>query len=192
VNFLSAIPFLPVTSHPVRLLAPLNVSLTCCFSLYLGDLVPPTIRGAAVQAVQFANIFSSVIVSRQRPFVLPWCPMSSYWIFQATIIIYRTDKIDGPYSYHVPLIVQACAPVLLTALTFFIAQSPLDLLQRGRESEVQPTLRTLRRFTEAELQDEYRNMLESERQSKALSEGAKFSDLFSKRHIKVSLAEPVI
>lgn len=110
---------------------------TAIVPLLLGDIVPPSIRGAAVQASSVSLAYYVNVLTICLHFHLSNTDCS-HWIrchWQSRHLVscsplfpcaYKTDqshinsgtdKIQGPWSYHVPLIIQAVFPVFLAIMT---------------------------------------------------------------------------
>ena len=71
--------------------------------LYLSEIVPPSMRGAAVASINILTLTASVL---------------------AVVVALATHTIEGSKSYKIPLGSQCIPPGLLIPLTVFLPESP--------------------------------------------------------------------
>ena len=134
--------------------------------LYLSEVVPARYRGPAVSASNIFNLISGVI---------------------ATVICNKTHTFASESSFKIPLGAQAILPTILIPLTAFVPESPLWLLMNGRAEEARASLRKLRSFDDALVDDELRVMKQAHDSEVALTTGVSFFDLFKRKNIKRTL-----
>ncbi|OQV06594.1 hypothetical protein CLAIMM_11140 [Cladophialophora immunda] len=97
--------------------------LTNVTTIYQSDLVPAHVRARAV-GFTVAGFAASALL--------------------ATVFVWATAKIDDHRQYVIPLAIQAAVPALLFVLTFFIPESPIWLISKGRIDEARAVLTSLR------------------------------------------------
>jgi sugar porter (SP) family MFS transporter len=134
--------------------------------LYLSEVVPARYRGPAVSASNVFNLISGVI---------------------ATVICNKTHTFAGQSSFKIPLGAQAILPTFLIPLTAFVPESPLWLLMNDRPEEARASLRKLRAFDDALVDDELRVMKQAHDSEVSLTAGVSFFDLFKRKNIKRTL-----
>ncbi|KAJ5139075.1 uncharacterized protein N7515_003923 [Penicillium bovifimosum] len=134
--------------------------------LYISEVVPASIRGRCVASMNILNLIAGVV---------------------STVVVFRTEKMDGIQSYQIPLAVQCALPVLLLFLTIPIPESPQWLAGKGKLKKARDNLRKLRGFSDAEVEDELRLVVLSEQNSCELRAQTKFWDIFQRHHLKRTL-----
>lgn len=85
-----------------------------------------------------------------------------------TVVVYRTEKIDGSLSYQIPLAIQCALPVLLLLLTVSLPESPQWLAGKGNVEDARRNLRKLRGSSDDEVEEELRLMKLSEENEREL------------------------
>jgi hypothetical protein len=78
----------------------------------------------------------------------------------------------------VPLIIQAVFPIGLGILTVFCVESPTWYVQKGRLEEARKTLRSIRAYSDAQVDDELRAIVNNETRQKEMTGDVKFWDIF--------------
>ncbi|CAI7629283.1 unnamed protein product [Penicillium glandicola] len=134
--------------------------------LYISEVVPVSIRGRCVSSMNILNLTAGVV---------------------GTVVVYRTEKIDGSLSYQIPLAVQCVLPVILLFLTISIPESPQWLAGKGNIKGARQNLRKLRGFSDDEVEDELRLMKLSEENERELYTHTKFWHIFQPQHLKRTL-----
>lgn len=104
-----------------------------------------------------------------------------------TVVVFRTEKIDGTLSYQIPLAVQCALPVLLLCLTVPVPESPQWLIGKGETERARDNLRKLRCGSEEEVDDEIRLMKLSEDKERELHAQTKFWHIFQPQYLKRTL-----
>jgi MFS family permease len=134
--------------------------------LYLSEIVPAKYRGLAVTSSNIFSLIAGVI---------------------ATVICNATYSRPGSSAFQIPLGVQGVLPTILIPLTFFIPESPLWLLTKGREQEAYENLRKLRAYGDVLVSDELRVMKIALQRDRELTAGVKLTDLFAKGNVQRTL-----
>ena len=141
-------------------------AVTTTAPLYLSEIVPPTIRGAAVAPINIVNVFAGLI---------------------ATLIVYGTEKLVGHLSYQIPLAIQCVLPVILMLATAFLPESPLWLVSKSRMEDARISLRSYRGWSDAQVDDELRVLKQCEENERALSVEVRPWHIFNRENIKRTL-----
>lgn len=131
--------------------------------LYLSEVVPVNIRGRVVASINVMNLLSGVV---------------------ATCVVYAVSSRTDKLSYQVPLAVQCALPGLLIPPTFVLPESPQWLVGKGRTGRALESLRKLRGFSDAEVDDELRVMKLCQENERALAAEVSFLNLFDRENIK--------
>lgn len=131
--------------------------------LYLSEVVPVNIRGRVVASINVMNLLSGVV---------------------ATCVVFATSHRTDKISYEVPLAVQCALPALLIPPTFILPESPVWLIGKDRTDQALVSLRKLRGFSEAEVNDELRVMKMCQDSERALVADVSFFNLFDKQNFK--------
>jgi hypothetical protein len=105
-----------------------------------------------------------------------------------TVVVFRTEKIDGSLSYQIPIAVQCVLPIILLVLTVPLPESPQWLAGKGNIDEARRSLRRLRGSSDTEVEDELRLMKLSEENERELHAQNKFWHIFQRQHLKRTLA----
>lgn len=134
---------------------------------FMADLVPAKMRGRFVSGANIATIASSVL---------------------ATVVCYAAQETHGEdkLSYKIPLAVQAVLPFLMTVPTFFVCESPSWLLTKGRVEDARKTLRSIRGFSDEEVEKEL-NVLQAIEDESRQRENPKFWEIYKPEHIRRTL-----
>lgn len=134
---------------------------------FLADLVPAAMRGRFVSGANIATIASSVLATTA-------CYLSE--------TLHPNDKL----AYRIPLAVQACLPFCLLAPTFFICESPSWLVSKGRLADARATLRSIRGFSDEEVDKELAVLRATEEEVK-LREKPRFWEIYKPENIRRTL-----
>ncbi|UZJ55551.1 hypothetical protein CBS101457_004871 [Exobasidium rhododendri] len=134
---------------------------------YLADLVPASMRGRFVSAANIATIAASVLAT------------------SICVVTQKTHALDR-LSYMIPLAVQACLPFCLLIPTLFCCESPSWLLTKGRVSEARATLRSIRGFSDEDVEKELAILQAIEEESR-LREMPKFWEIYRAENIRRTL-----
>jgi hypothetical protein len=126
-------------------------------------VVPASIRGRSVSSTNILNLTAGVV---------------------GTVVVFRTEKIDGILSYQIPLAVQCALPVILFFFTILLPESPQWLAGKGDMQRARDSLRKLRGFSDEEVDDELRLMARNEENERELNAQAKFWHIFQRQHLK--------
>lgn len=137
--------------------------LTATAPLYLSEIVPASLRGAAVSPINILGGISAVL---------------------ATVTVYESDKRSGSLSYQIPLAVQCVLPAALFLLTLFLPESPQWLVSKYCMNQARKNLRNLRAWSDAQIDDELRVMRLIELSEHSLAEGTQFWQIFNRNNIK--------
>ncbi|KXG51181.1 Major facilitator superfamily domain, general substrate transporter [Penicillium griseofulvum] len=135
--------------------------------LYVSEVVPAPIRGRCVSSMNIMNLTAGVV---------------------GTVVVFRTEKIDGNLSYQIPIAVQCVLPIILLVLTVPLPESPQWLAGKGNIDEARRSLRKLRGSSDTEVEDELRLMKLSEENERELHAQNKFWHIFQRQHLKRTLA----
>ncbi|PSN69430.1 general substrate transporter [Corynespora cassiicola Philippines] len=100
---------------------PLGVFLTVA-PIYTSEVAPPALRGAMVAAVNFSIVIGQLI---------------GYGVMR------EVQSIDGPNSYRIMYAVQWGFAGVGLALIFFLPESPIRLVARGKEDQARESIRKL-------------------------------------------------
>lgn len=68
----------------------------------------------------------------------------------------------------------------------FAVESPTWYAQKGRDEDARKALRSIRAFSDAQVDDELRSIMRNEEEQRALKGGAKFWEIF---HVGANLQE---
>jgi hypothetical protein len=101
-----------------------------------------------------------------------------------TVVVFKTEKIDGILSYQIPLAVQCALPVILLFLTIPLPESPQWLVGKGKLERARDSLRKLRGFSDEEVDDELHLMERSEQNEHEINAQVKFWHIFQQQHLK--------
>ncbi|KAJ6149988.1 hypothetical protein N7471_001187 [Penicillium samsonianum] len=134
--------------------------------LYISEVVPASIRGRCVSSMNILNLTAGVV---------------------GTVVVFRTEKIDGSLSYQIPMAVQCVLPVLLLFLTVSLPESPQWLAGKGNIEDARRNLRKLRGSSDDEVEEELRLMRLSEENERELHAQTKFWHIFQRQHLKRTL-----
>ncbi|KAJ5753804.1 uncharacterized protein N7511_007957 [Penicillium nucicola] len=134
--------------------------------LYIAEVVPASIRGRCVSSTNILNLTAGVV---------------------GTVVVFRTDKIDGLLAYQIPLAVQCALPVVLFILTIPLPESPQWLVGKGKTEQARCNLRKLRGFSDEEVDNELCLMELSEQNERDLQSHTKFWHIFHREHLKRTL-----
>lgn len=104
-----------------------------------------------------------------------------------TVVVFRTEKIEGNLSYQIPMAVQCALPVLLLFLTVPLPESPQWLVGKGNIENARRNLRKLRGSSDDEVEDELRLMMLSEENEREIHAQTKFWHIFQREHLKRTL-----
>ena len=137
--------------------------------LYLAEVAPAAIRGAAVASSNILALLSAVLAAAV---VLG----SHYWTGE-----------KGYLSYQLPLGIQAVPTGVLLPFTFFLPDSAQWLASKDRMAEARACLRKVRGFSDAMVDDELRVMKMSEDSQRAQQAGLRFWHLFNKENLERTL-----
>ena len=131
--------------------------------LYLSEIVPPSMRGAAVASINVLTLCASVL---------------------AAGVAYGTHNIKGIDSFRIPLGIQCVPPGLLIPLTVFLPESPQWLASKDRMEAAKKNLTRVRGYSEAQIDDELRVIKMCEDNERALASGVRFWHLFNKSNLE--------
>lgn len=134
--------------------------------LYLAEVAPAAIRGAAVASSNILALLSAVL---------------------AALVVLGSHYYTGPsayLSYKLPLGIQAVPTGVLLPFTFFLADSPQWLASKDRMTEARQCLRKVRGYSDALLEDELRVMKMTEDSQRAQMSGLRFWHLFNKENFE--------
>ena len=131
--------------------------------LYLSEIVPPSMRGAAVASINILTLCASVL---------------------AAGVAYGTHTIDGEDAFRIPLGIQCIPPGILIPLTLFLPESPQWYASKDRMEAAKKNLTRVRGYSEAEVDDELRVIKMCEDNERALASGVKFWHLFNKSNLE--------
>lgn len=131
---------------------------------FMADLVPAQMRGRFVSGANIATIAASVLAT------------TACYLSERT---HREDRL----SYMIPLAVQACLPFALLTPTFFVCESPSWLISKGRVDEARKTLRSIRGFSNEEVDKELAVMQAVEEDSRR-REKPKFWEIYKPEHVR--------
>lgn len=134
---------------------------------YLADLVPASMRGRFVSAANIATIAAGVLATT-----------SCYLAEKA----HKLDKL----SFMIPLALQASLPFCLLIPTFFCCESPSWLLTKGRVDEARKTLRSIRGFSDEDVDREL-SLLQAVQEECRLREKPKFWEIYRPENIRRTL-----
>jgi hypothetical protein len=104
-----------------------------------------------------------------------------------TVVVFRTEKIDGSLSYQIPMAIQCALPVLLLLLTVTLPESPQWLTGKGNIEDARRNLRKLRGSSDDEVEEELRLMKLSEENQRELHAQTNFWHIFQRQHLKRTL-----
>lgn len=127
--------------------------------LYLSEIVPPSVRGAAVASINVLTLCASVL---------------------AAGVAYGTHSTKGVDSFRIPLGVQCIPPGALIPLAIFLPESPQCLASKDRMDEAKKNLSRVRGYSEAQIDDELRVIKMCEDNERALASSGRFWHLFNK------------
>jgi len=129
-------------------------------------VVPASIRGRAVSATNILNLAAGVV---------------------GTVVVFGTEKINGPLAFQIPLAVQSALPVILLFLTIILPESPLWLAGKGNMERARHNLRKLRGFSDEQVDDELRLIALCEETERELHTQTKFWSIFERQHLQRTL-----
>lgn len=127
--------------------------------LYLSEIVPPRMRGAAVSSLNICNLISAVV---------------------AASVTYGSSGLSTDAAFHIPLGIQCVAPALLIPLMLPLPESPQWLTQKSRLTEARASLQRVRNFPQSStaLDEELRIMIMVEDTETHLTANVSVFDLF--------------
>ena len=134
--------------------------------LYLSEVVPPYLRGAAVATLNITVYIAGLV---------------------ATIIVNETEKLGGSLTYKIPLAVQCGIPGALIAMTVFLPESPLWLVSQHRIEDARKSLRKLRRWSNTQVDHELEILGTVEWAQRSLVVGSNFWQIFNRTNISRTL-----
>lgn len=128
-------------------------------------MVPASIRGRAVSAPSILNLTAGVA---------------------GTVVVFGTEKINGPLAFQIPLAIQSVLPVILLLLTIILPESPQWLASKGDIERARKSLRKLRGFSDHQVDNEIRLVL-NEESERELHTQTKFWSIFKRQHLQRTL-----
>lgn len=129
-------------------------------------MVPASIRGRAVSAPNILNLTAGVV---------------------GTVVVFGTEKINGPLAFQIPLAIQSVLPVILLLLTIILPESPQWLAGKGDIEQARKSLRKLRGFSDQQVDNEIRLLVLNEESERELHTQTKFWSIFKRQHLQRTL-----
>ncbi|CAI7612169.1 unnamed protein product [Penicillium discolor] len=136
------------------------------YPLYISEVVPASIRGRAVSAPNILNLTAGVA---------------------GTVVVFGTEKINGPLAFQTPLAIQSVLPVILLLLTIILPESPQWLASKGDIERARKSLRKLRGFSDHQVDNEIRFLVLNEESERELHTQTKFWSIFKRQHLQRTL-----